>query len=136
MDGNSLSLRLLSGAVPDDDAIYNRRLGFWLRMARERAGKSQAGAAEFIGLAPSSKSTISDWEVGTRPPKLNQLRRLAAFYAVPLELFTDPQPTPEERIDEIVRLAGHAERRDWAEEQGTSQGADDGPDVEPGRRSA
>src|SRR4051812_20744375 len=136
MDGNSLSLRLLSGAMPDDDATYNRRLGFWLRMARERAGKSQAGAAEVIGLAPSSKSTVSDWENGTRPPRLNQLRRLAAFYGVPLELFTDPQPTPEERIDEIVRLAGDAERRDWDEGPGTDQGADDEPDGAPGRLTA
>lgn len=129
-------MRLLSGTVPDDDSTYNRRLGFWLRMARERAGKSQAGAAEVIGLAPSSKSTISDWENGTRPPKLNQLRRLAAFYGVPLELFTDPQPTPEERIDEIVRLAGDAERREWLEGLGQAPEADVEPDAAPGTRSA
>jgi transcriptional regulator with XRE-family HTH domain len=136
MDGNSLSLRLLSGVMPDDDATYNRRLGFWLRMARERAGKSQAGAAEFIGLSASSKSTVSDWENGARPPKLNQLRRLAAYYEVPLELFTDPEPTPEERIDSIVRLATDAERRDWASGLDRGQETDDGPDAGPGRLSA
>jgi transcriptional regulator with XRE-family HTH domain len=123
--------------MPDDDATYNRRLGFWLRMARERAGKSQAGAAEFIGLSASSKSTVSDWENGARPPKLNQLRRLAAHYEVPLELFTDPEPTPEERIDSIVRLATDAERRDWAT-SGEASGpeVDDAPGAGPGRLSA
>lgn len=119
-----------------EDETYNRRLGFWLRMARERAGKSQAGAAEFIGLSKSSKSTISDWENGARPPSLSHLRRLASYYAVPLEVFTAPQPTPEERLDEIVRLAGDGERRDWAAEQGRDHEGEGEPGDEPGRRSA
>lgn len=136
MDGYELSLRLLSAAMPDDDAIYNRRLGFWMRMARERAGKSQAGAAEVLGLSKSSKSTVSDWENGMRPPGLNQLRRLAAYYSVPLELFTDPQPTPEERIDEIVRLATAEERQDWLEARDPGQEAGDEPGAAPGRLSA
>lgn len=131
-----MSLRLLSGAMHEEDEVYNRRLGFWLRMARERAGKSQAGAAEFIGLSKSSKSTISDWENGARPPSLSHLRRLAAYYAVPLEVFTDPQPTPEERLDEIVRLAGDAERLDWERVGELPRAAEDEPPYEPGRRSA
>lgn len=119
-----------------DDAIYNRRLGFWLRMARERAGKSQAGAAQHLNLSASSKSTVSDWENGVRPPKLNQLRRLAEYYGVPLLVFTDPDPTPEERIDEIVQLAGAAERR--GAEVGREPVPEDGdePAAELGRRSA
>lgn len=57
MSGNELSLTLLSGGM-SDDAQHQIRQGFWLRMARERAGKSQAGAAEYLGLAKTSKSTI------------------------------------------------------------------------------
>lgn len=57
--GNELLLRLLSGGMPDDET-YKRRLGFWLRMARERAGKSQGGAAEYLGFSKKSKSSISD----------------------------------------------------------------------------
>ncbi len=130
-----MSLRLLSGSMPDD-SIYNRRLGFWLRMARERAGKSQAGAAQHLNLSASSKSTVSDWENGARPPKLNQLRRLAEYYGVPLVVFTDPEPTPEERIDEIVRLAGVAERRGAELEPEPVREDDDEPGGELGRRSA
>jgi hypothetical protein len=44
-----------------DDATYNRRLGFWLRSARERAGLTQETAATELGLAAASKSTVSDW---------------------------------------------------------------------------
>ncbi len=135
MDGNSLSLRLLSGGMPDD-STYNRRLGFWLRMARERAGKSQAGAAEHLGLSTSSKSTVSDWENGDRPPKLNQLRRLAEYYGVPLTVFTAPEPTIEERLDEIVRAAGELERADWAREQAGRPASEDAPAAERDRRPA
>ena len=119
-----------------DDEIYAKRLGFWLRMARERAGKSQGGAAEFLGFSAKSKSSISDYENGVTVPALPVLRRLAEWYGVPLGVFTDPQPTPEERLDEIVRIAGAAERRDWAEGEGLAQAAEDGPSYELGKRPA
>lgn len=60
MDRNELSLRLLSAAMTDE--LHMSRLGFWLRMAREHSGKSQAGAAQELKLSSSSKSTISDWD--------------------------------------------------------------------------
>ncbi|HEY8870649.1 MAG TPA: helix-turn-helix transcriptional regulator [Candidatus Limnocylindrales bacterium] len=81
------------------EARYLRRLGFWLRAARERSGKSQAGIAAYLGLKPSSKSSVSDWENGLRAPRLTHVRALAAFYGLPLEVFTHPEPTPEERLD-------------------------------------
>lgn len=105
-------LRLLSADMADDE-LYARRLGFWLRMARERAGKSQGGVAEFLGFSKKSKSSISDYENGVTVPALPVLRRLAEWYGVPLGVFTDPQPTPEERLDEIVRLAEEQERGEW-----------------------
>lgn len=110
-----------------DDQTYAKRLGFWLRMARERAGKSQKGAAEHLGFSTKSKSTISDYENGVTVPSLPVLRKLAAWYGVPLSSFTDPEPTPEERLDEIVQLAGDAEREGWEAEEGQGPAAGDAP---------
>ncbi len=104
MDTHKLSLRLLSAAMADDET-YLRRQGFWLRMARERAGKSQAGAAQYLGLSKHSKSSISDYETGVTPPSLLTLRKLAAWYGVPLSVLTEPEPTPTERLDELARAA-------------------------------
>lgn len=103
-----------------DEAQYQRRQGFWLRMSRERAGKSQQGAAEHLGLSTKSKSTISDYENGVTAVPLKSLRRLAAWYGVPLEVFTHPRPTIEEQLDEIVQLAAEQEREDLG--QGRAQG--------------
>lgn len=104
MDGNSLSLTLLSGGM-SDDVEFQRRQGFWLRIARERAGKSQAGAAEYLGLSKSSKSTISDYENGVTEVPLRYLRRLAVWYGVPLRTFTEPESTAFDRLDQMARDA-------------------------------
>lgn len=121
--------------MPDDD-LYAKRLGFWLRMARERAGKSQAGAAEYLGFSTKSKSTISDYENGVTVPSLRVLRRLASWYAVPLQVFTNPEPTFEERLDAIVLEASAEERAGWAEEQEALRASEDGHDVSRDRRPA
>lgn len=104
MDGNRLSLTLLSGGM-SDDVEHQRRQGFWLRIARERAGKSQAGAAEYLGLSKSSKSTISDYENGVTEIPQRYLRRLAGWYGMPLRTFTEPERTAFDRLDEIAREA-------------------------------
>ena len=119
-----------------EDTLYAKRLGFWLKAARERSGKSQAGAAEFLGFSVKSKSTISDYENGVTIPSLPVLRRLAEWYGLPLETFTDPGPTPEERLDEIVRLAGQREQRDWQAAPERDQGAGDAPGAGPRRLTA
>ncbi|MEA2621167.1 MAG: Helix-turn-helix domain [Chloroflexota bacterium] len=118
----------------DDERLYQRRQGFWLRMARERAGKSQQGAAEYLGLSAKSKSTISDYENGVTAVPLWSLRRLSVWYGVPLELFTHPRQTVEEQIDEIVRAAGALEREDQAAAEAVG---DQGAEGEPagGRRT-
>ena len=119
-----------------DDQTYAKRLGFWLRMARERAGKSQGGVAEFLGFSTKSKSTISDYENGVTVPSLPVLRRLAGWYGVPLATFTDPMPTPEERLDEIVQLAAAEERASYGSEEARGPEAAGGHVGEPRRRSA
>lgn len=136
VSGNELSLRLLSPAMAADDALYAKRLGFWLKAARERSGKSQGGAAEYLGFSPKSKSTISDYENGVTVPSLPALRKLATWYEVPLVVFTDPQPTPEERLDEIVRAASALERDDWEAGVARSQGGGAAPGDAPHRRTA
>lgn len=135
MDSNKLPLRLLSGSMSDEQHL--QRLGFWLRIARERSGKSQEGAARELGLSAASKSTISDWENGVREPKLSQLRALARYYQAPINLFVDPPATAFEELDELVRAAAELEQEDWEAEAGErGREADDGPGASPRRRSA
>lgn len=89
----------------EDERQFRERQGFWLRMARERAGKSQKGAAEFLGMSARSKSTISDYENGVTPPSLRTLRKLAAWYGVPLRTFTEPESTAFDRLNAIAEEA-------------------------------
>jgi transcriptional regulator with XRE-family HTH domain len=99
-----------------DDSRYQRRLAFWLRAARERAGLSQSSVAQEMGYAAASKSSVSDWENGVRIPSLLYLRRLSELYSVPLEVFTEPPRTTDEVIDDLVELAsdaGSLAREDW-----------------------
>jgi transcriptional regulator with XRE-family HTH domain len=123
-----------------DDALYFRRQGFWLRMARERAGKSQKGAAVEIGLAETSKSTISDYENGSQIAPQQVLRQLARWYGVPVELFTHPRLTADEvidaMIDDVARLGTEAEQRDWRAGQDRGREAGDEPDDGPDRLPA
>lgn len=123
-----------------DDAQYYRRQGFWLRMARERAGKSQAGAAIELGLSEKSKSTISDYENGAQVAPQAALRKLARWYEVPVDLFQNPPATADEvidaRMDELTRRAADAERADWELEQGRSPASGGASGDEPGTRSA
>jgi transcriptional regulator with XRE-family HTH domain len=113
--------------MADDELLFQKRQGWWLRMARERAGKSQAGAAEVAGLSKNSKSSISDYENGVTAVPQPVLRRLARWYGVPVRMFTEPQLTAEEILDGAVRDAAELERADWESGEGNSPKAD----VEP-----
>jgi transcriptional regulator with XRE-family HTH domain len=123
-----------------DQQIEMQRRGFWLRMAREHAGFSQATAAKELGLSARSKSTLSAWEAGTREPRPSILSRMAALYGVPIERLMTPPPTAFEEIDgwlrQSVRAASELEQLDWAEGQGRGPSAASAPSAEPGRRSA
>lgn len=136
VSGNKLSLRLLSAAMNADEQLYFRRQGAWLRIAREWSGKSQAGAAEYLGLSKKSKSSVSDYENGVTPAPVLVLRRLAEWYGVPLTLFTEPRPAPDEVIDEIVRLAGLREQRESDAEAAPGRAADGAQGGGPGRSAA
>lgn len=122
-----------------DPSVDNKRRGFWLRIARERANLTQDAVAGELGLSTKSKSTMSAWEAGTREPKLRYLKAMATLYGVPLEMFTDPEPTAHERIDARLEELGLAalrqEREDWAAGEPSPEAAA-GPAERPRRRSA
>ncbi|MEO7332813.1 MAG: helix-turn-helix transcriptional regulator [Gemmatimonadales bacterium] len=117
-------------------ALDNERRGFWLRMARERANLTQAAVAGELGLSSESKSTMSAWEAGTREPKLRYLKAMARLYGVALEMFTDPEPSARERIEDRLaewsQAALRLEREDW--EAGERDGAVGGAPVAQRRR--
>lgn len=128
------NLRLVAMPTEEEIALIERRRAWWLRVARR--GMNQTGVAKALGLSEKSGSTIGDWERGVSQPSLRQLAQLAAIYGVPLELLVNPPMTDDERLDEIVRLAGGAERSRSAEEGARGLANDDEPGVERGRRSA
>lgn len=98
-----------------------RRRGWWMRVARERKGLKLTAAAELLGYAKGSIGTLSRWESGDRPVPSAMLVRAADIYGVPETVFTRPEPTDIDRLDEIVRLANDHERQDWEEGQGRDQ---------------
>jgi transcriptional regulator with XRE-family HTH domain len=126
-------------AVMDDPELPRRR-GFWMRMAREHAGLSQATAANELGLSGRSKSTLSAWEAGTREPKLSYVAKMAGLYGVPVELLTSPPPTAYEVIDRRLALAiadaEALEREDWVKAEAPGPAADGAPGGGLRRRSA
>lgn len=123
----------------DAPELQHRR-GFWMRMARENAGLSQATAAKELGLSGRSKSTLSAWEAGTREPKMSYVARMAALYQVPVELLMSPPPSAyeviERRLSAAIADAEALERADWEAGQAPGRAAGDAPGDAPRRRSA
>lgn len=117
-------------------AIESKRRGFWLKVARERAGLSQETAAKEIGLSGTSKGTMSAWESGARDPKVRYLNAMARLYGVPVSVFMDPAPTAEEQLsDRLAELARGAIRAATADVQAELQGQPSAaPQGEPPRR--
>lgn len=97
----------------EDLERYRYRRGYWLKVARRRAGRLTLEAvAELMGYSQRSSSTIKLWEDGKRDPSDVQLRKIAGVYGVPAEVFTDPDETDEERLDtRVKRLVAERARR-------------------------
>ena len=127
-------LRLVEMPTEEELATRRRRRAWWLRVARR--GMNQSGVAKALGLSENSGSTIGDWEREISEPSVRQLELLAALYGVPVTLFVDPPMTDDERLDEIVRLAGAAEREDWAAGERGDRAAGGEPDGGLRTRSA
>jgi transcriptional regulator with XRE-family HTH domain len=100
------ALRLVP--VLPSDAIHvrdQRRVSWWLLVARLSAGRTQADAGAALGIKASS---YGDYERGVTPPSLKQLRTLAILFEVPLSTLTEPRFTDEERLE---RDAGKPSQR-------------------------
>ncbi|MCI8806734.1 MAG: helix-turn-helix transcriptional regulator [Oscillospiraceae bacterium] len=61
-------------------------LGSNLYQARKKAGLSQEGVAERLGV---SRQTISKWETGETLPDIRQSKRLAVLYKLTLDELID-----------------------------------------------
>lgn len=126
-----------------DLALAKARTAWWLRVCRmlDSREPTLAEIAKAAGLKEGSGSVVSLWENNRTAtgPKLAQLRRLAAFYNVPLTLFTEPPETDEERLAQMRRLALGAvdlEQQHWDEEAATRRGGGGGLDERLDRQSA
>lgn len=129
-----MRLRLVAMPTEEELAQRKRRRAWWLRVARR--GLSQNGVAEALGLSKKSGSTVGDWERGVGEPSIRQMELLAGLYGVPLDLFINPPLTDDERLDEIVRIAGAIEQSDWDRAAAPDPEDGDGPADAPGRRTA
>lgn len=79
------------------------RRGYWLRLARRRAGLTLKEVAIALEYSLRSQTTIKLWEDGKRDPSDIQLTKLAGIYGVPVDVFYDPDETDDERLDRRVR---------------------------------
>jgi transcriptional regulator with XRE-family HTH domain len=97
----------------EDAPVYRRRRGHWLRVARQRAGLTLKEVAHAMEYSQRSQSTIKLWEDGKRDPSDVQLRRIAGVLGIPVEVFTDPDETDEERLEQKIRsIIAERARRD------------------------
>jgi transcriptional regulator with XRE-family HTH domain len=109
-------LTIAAVATPTEESLYRRRRGHWLRVARQRAGLTLKEVAHAMEYSQWSQTTIKKWEDGERDPSDVQLRRLAGVLGVPVEVFTDPDETDEERLEaKIRRVIGERNRRNDAQ---------------------
>lgn len=79
--------------------MFNHRL----KTLREKKGLSQSEVAKRMGIA---RTTYSGYELGTREPDQNTLKKLAKFFDVSVDFLvgnTD-DPTPPDEIDEEVDI--------------------------------
>ena len=132
-----MPLRLLSVPMTEDELTkLRRRRGYWLRLARERANMDQNSVARELGMSPKSGTSILAWEKGTRSPNMDQLHQLARIYDVPVSTFSEPRPTDEEWLDDLVTAAGELEREDWEAGERSAPPSEGGTGAAPRTRSA
>lgn len=84
-----------------------------MRVARDRKGWRLEDLAKAMDYSLRSTSTFSRFEEGERDPSDVQLRHIADLLEVPVEVFTDPDETDEERLERrIVEINARRRRRD------------------------
>ena len=91
-------------------------LGSNLYQARKKAGLSQEGVAERLGV---SRQTISKWETGETLPDIRQSKRLALLYGVSLDELIDFDLDVREVEQAIERTTPALEEKiDWTKAWG------------------
>lgn len=124
--------------------MIRARQAWWLKMCRETDPRKPTlgQVAVAAGISDGSGSVVSLWEnnKGVNLPKYEQLVRLAAFYGVPLTVFTEPDETDQERLAHFRRLALGAIAAALEDSAGEALDQSPGADGPPGssrrRRSA
>ena len=91
-------------------------LGNNLYQARKKAGLSQEGVAERLGV---SRQTISKWETGETLPDIRQSKRLAVLYKLTLDELIDFDLDVQEIEQAIARSdEKRDEKIDWTKAWG------------------
>ena len=86
-------------------------LGSNLYQARKKAGLSQEGVAERLGV---SRQTISKWETGETLPDIRQSKRLAVLYKLTLDELIDFDLDVQEVQEAIARTSDAVtDKIDW-----------------------
>lgn len=86
-------------------------LGNNLYQARKKAGLSQEGVAERLGV---SRQTISKWETGETLPDIRQSKRLAVLYKLTLDELIDFDLDVQEVQEAIARTSDAVtDKIDW-----------------------
>lgn len=135
-------LRLVRMPTQEEILATRRRRAWWIASARRadpRKPKLEA-VATAVGLSANSASTVSDWENNLGGgPSMVQLELLAAFYGLPLKVFTEPAPTEQETLDGLRWLARAAidlAHEDLEAEQSGAHGGEAQRGESPHTRSA
>lgn len=79
-----------------------------MKWARETAGLSWDEVAKVLNV---STSTVEDWEMGTRNPTLNTLKKLSSYYRRPLAVFFLPEPPREPPLPDDFRFLPKDKRK-------------------------
>jgi transcriptional regulator with XRE-family HTH domain len=125
-----------------DLATLKRRRAWWIAAARRADPRRPvlSTVALAVGLKENSASTVSDWENNLGGgPSIEQLHLLAAFYNLPVKVFTEPEATDQEFLDGFRALAdaaielAHEDLARAAEDAGPY---DSPPGPSPRRRTA
>ena len=91
-------------------------LGSNLYQARKKAGLSQEGVAERLGV---SRQTISKWETDETLPDIRQSKRMAALYKLSLDELIDFDLEVQEIQEAIERTSDKtADKIDWTKAWG------------------
>lgn len=89
-------------------AIYVNVNPAVMKWARESSGRDFHDVKKRLDI---SIDTIEEWEVGTKKPTLNTLKKLATFYKRPLAVFFLPEPPKEPSMPTDFRFLPAEERR-------------------------